>query len=100
MAIMKSKDGKNLVVDCDCGCDEGFRIRVKEDYDSFVFLSYLNGNFYRDQNEKFWRVFCKKCKKIWRIIRNKDYMYSEIIMNKNDFKEFQEYIKNINCEDL
>ena len=95
MAIMKSKDNNNLVVDCDCGCDEGIRIRVGRDDDSYLIVTYLNGNFYRDQNQSFWRVFCKKCKKIWRIIRSKDYIYSEIIMNKDDFKEFKDYINSI-----
>lgn len=95
MSVMKSKDGKNLIVDCDCGCDEGFRIRIYSEDDNYAIISYTNGNFYRDQNEKLGRVIGKKLKKIWRIIRNKDYCYSEILMTKEDFKEFQSYISSI-----
>ena len=96
MAVMISKDGSDLIVDCNCGCDEGFRIKVdKQDEENYFLVSYMNGNFYRDQNEKIWSVIRKKIKKIWRIIKNKDYCYSEICMSKNDFKEFQKYIANI-----
>ena len=96
MSVMKSKDGNNLVVDCSCGCDEGIRIRVdKSDDENYSILTYTNGNFYRDQNEKFFRTLGKKLKKIWRIIRNKDYYYSEICMTKADFQEFKEYLLSV-----
>ena len=95
MAVMKSKDGKDLIIDCDCGCDEGLRIRVKRDNDSYFFLSYTSGNFYKEQGYTVWRVLRLKLKKIWRIIRGKDYCYSEICMSKTDFQEFQAYISNI-----
>lgn len=93
MAFMKSADGKNAILDCECGCDEGFRIKiVKNDDDSYVFASFTNGNFYRDQNMSCFSVLARKLKKIWRIIRNKDYYYSDIQMSKKDFEEFKEFI--------
>ena len=96
MSVMRSEDGKNLIVDCSCGCNDGFRIKIDEyDKDLFALVTYTNGNFYKEQNESFWRVFCKKIKKIWRIIRNKDYCYSEVCMSKEDFKEFQAYVSSI-----
>ena len=64
MAVMKSKDGNNLIVDCSCGCDEGLRIRMdKFDDETYSILTYTNGNFYRDQNEKFFRTLGKKAQK-------------------------------------
>ena len=97
MAVMKSRDGRHLSVDCECGCNDGFRIQVNhEDKDGLYFLaSYTSGNFYKDQNATPWRTFTLKLKKIWRIIRNKDFYYSEICMTKEDFKEFQDYIQSI-----
>ena len=96
MSIMKSKDENNLIVDCSCGCDEGFRIRVdKDDDESYMIVSYVSGNFYKMQNMSLWKVFALKIKKIWRIIFNKDYIYSEICMTKSDFEEFKEYIDGI-----
>ena len=38
------------------------------------------------------RPFFEKLKKIWAIICNKDFYYSDIVMTKEDFKEFKEWI--------
>ena len=96
MAVLKNKNGTELLVDCCCGCDEGIRFRVdKEDYDYYCLMTYTSGNFYREQDETMWRVFCKKLEKIWAIIRNKDFYYSDIVMTKDDFEEFKEYINSI-----
>ena len=34
----------------------------------------------------------KKMKKIWAIIRNKDFYYSEIILNKKDWEAYKKWI--------
>ena len=96
MAVLKNKDGIELLVDCHCGCDDGIRFRIdRDDLDFYCAMSYTNGDFYRGQNETVWRVLCKKVKKIWAIIRNKDYYYSEIIMTKDEFEEFRKYINDV-----
>lgn len=96
MAVMKSKDGKNLIVDCNCGCDEGLRIRINEfDEDTYAILTYTSGNFYKNQKLSCWSIFKLKCKKIWRIIRGKDYCYSEILVSKEEFKELKEYLNEV-----
>lgn len=96
MSVMKSKDGKDLVVDCSCGCNEGVRIKVnKESDDMYLLVTYTNGNFYRDQNQSIFSVIGKKLKKIYSILANKDYCYSEICMTKEDFNEFREFLSEI-----
>ena len=96
MAVLKNKDGTELLVDCHCTCGEGMRIKIdKDDFDYYFMVSYVNGNFYRDQDDTLWRVFCKKLKKIWCIVKNKDYYYSDICMTKKEFCEFKDYINNI-----
>ena len=96
MAALKNKDGTELYIDCHCGCNEGIRFRVnKDDFDYYCFMSYTNGNFYKEQCEKMWCVLYKKLKKIGAIIRNKDYYYNELIMTKEEFNEFKEYINSI-----
>ena len=96
MAVMKSNDGRDLAVDCGCGCDEGLRIRINEyNEDSYAILTYTSGNFYSEQGHTVWGAIKTKLKKIWRILRNKDYCYSEIIMSKEEFKEFQDYVAKV-----
>ncbi len=34
-------------------------------------------------------------KKIWAIIRNRDFYYSEVIMRRSDFTDFKNYINDI-----
>lgn len=99
MSVMKSKDGKNLIVDCNCGCDEGLRIKIHPfDDERYSILTYTSGNFYKDQNMSCWRIFKLKCKKIWRILRGKDYCYSEILLTKEEFEELKEYINSVETE--
>lgn len=96
MAVLKNKNNTELLVDCSCGCDEGIRFRIdKEDFDYYCFMTYTNGRFYSEQNDKLWKVFCKKLKKIWAIIRNKDFYYAEVVMTKEQFDKFKEYINSI-----
>lgn len=97
MAVLKNKDGKELYVDCCCGCNDGIRFKVDKDDDFgyYGFMTYTSGNFYGEQGETMWRVMRKKFEKIWAIIRNKDYYYSEIVMTKDEFEEFKEYINSI-----
>lgn len=93
-------NGEELVVSCSCECDDGIRIKIDKDvmedidWEAYAFLTYQSGNFYREQGGVF-RCFAEKCKKIWKIIRNKDFYYSEICMTRSDFKKFKEYVNSI-----
>ena len=95
MSILKSDDGKELIVSCSCGCDNGIHINIKMDDDVYAWVTYMNGNWYRDQNKKILYILRDKLRKIWAIIRNKDFYYSEILMTRKDFEEFREYINEI-----
>lgn len=96
MAVFLSKDKKEMIVSCKCHCGTAAHITIdKEDPDMYCFLTYMNGNFYRDQDDKLLRVIERKLKKIWCIIRNKDFYYSDIIMKREEFEQFKEYINEI-----
>jgi hypothetical protein len=96
MAILKSKDGKELLVSCTCGCESGVKFKIdNEDEDFYCFMTYINSTFYTEQCEGMWRVFRKKLKKILAIIRNKDFHYTDTYLTKAEFKEFKEYINSI-----
>lgn len=96
MAVLKNKNGTEMYIDCKCGCDDGIRFKIhKDDFDDYCWWTYTNGNYFSEYGETTWRVFCKKMRKIWAIIRNKDYYYSDIIMTKEEFEEFKEYVNSI-----
>lgn len=95
MSIMMSKDKKELIVTCSCGCDDGVHIikSNSDEYDgSVAYLSYISGNFYKEQENILFGVFKNKLKKILAIIRNKDFYYSDVRMSKEDFQQFKDYI--------
>lgn len=95
MSVLLNKDKTELIVTCKCGQDAAhFRID-KDEYNYYCIATLLSGNWYRDQGDKILRVIGRKLKKIWAIIRNKDFYYSEIIMNKDEFEEFREYVNSI-----
>ena len=96
MAALKNKDGTELYIDCHCGCDEGIKLKIDHDYqDMFCFMTYTNGSFYSEQGNTVCGALRKKLEKIWAIIRNKDYYYSDIVMTKDEFDEFRDYINSI-----
>ncbi len=95
MAVMISDNKKELIVTCKCGCQDTFHIRIDdEDKDAYYYAiqTYMNGNWYRDQNDRVFRTIGRKLKKIWAIIRNKDYYYSDVLMRREDFMKYKEYI--------
>ena len=94
MAVFISND--ELIATCQCGCDDAIHIKVDVDdiNGDVCLLTYMNSNFYKEQYGAF-ATFIKKCKKVWAVIRNKDYHYSEIIMNRDDFVKFKMYLCNV-----
>ena len=92
---MISDDKKELIVNCKCGCEDTIYIKVDDkdkDSDYYAIQTYLNGNWYRDQNDRIFRCIVRKLKKIWAIIRNKDFYYSDVFMSRDDFQKYKEYI--------
>ena len=87
MATLKSNDNKQMVITCNCGCDEGIRVEINKDFGDYCYISYISGNFYKEQAS-----LLDKIKKIWKIIRNKDFYYSEICMSREDFEDYKRWI--------
>lgn len=82
-------ENNELIITCHCGCDDSVHISVEDFPDgSYAFMTYMNGNFYLEQKQP----FIEKIKKIWAIIRNKDYYYSDIVMTKEEFEQFKKWI--------
>lgn len=95
MTVMISEDKKDLIVTCKCGCQDAIHIKIDDEdknADYYAIQTYMNGNWYRDQDNRVFRTIERKLKKIWTIIRNKDYYYSKVLLSFEDFKRFKEYI--------
>ena len=97
MSVMISDDKKELIVTCGCGCDEAIHFQIApfdDDNDDYAFITYMNSNFYRDQGQSIINIIRMKLSKIWSIIRNKDYTYSDLLLSKKEFNKFKEYINS------
>ena len=62
------------------------------DSDIMFYLCYMKNNFDTEYDMNPWRAFKIKMKKIWFIIRGKDYCYSDTVMTKADFEEFKQFV--------
>ena len=87
MAVLKILDNSEMIISCKCGCDDGIRLKIEKDEEDYCFMTYVSENWYKEQ-----AGFIKKLKKIWAIIRNKDFYYSEIILNRKDWEEYKKWI--------
>ena len=76
----------------------GLKVIVdKEDMeDSGVLMAFFSSDYYHTQNMSIFNVIKTKLKKIWYIIRNKDYCYSEILLTGKEFDEFRNHLNKIN----
>ena len=96
MAVLVGNDNKDILIDCMCGCDSGIRFKIDiDDCDCYCWMTYTNGQFYTEQDKSVRMVVMDKLKKIWAIIRNKDYYYSEFYMSKKEFDMFRDYLNSI-----
>lgn len=92
MSLFIDSDESIVLITCKCGCQSALQIQIDpDDENAYSFLSYMNGNFYRDQYGAF-GVIKEKVRRIWAIVRNKDYYYSDIKMTKEDFNKFVDYL--------
>lgn len=89
MAVFHAIEDNEIIISCKCGCDEGLRVKIDVDTEDedYCYQTYLSGNWYAEQGS-----FMKKLRKIWAILRNKDFYYSEIVMSKNEWKAYKKWV--------
>ena len=88
MAVLKTEDGKELILTCRCGCDDGIHFKIDKDFEDYMYMTYTNGN------NGFFRTLGRKLQKIFAILFNQDYYYASAIFSKEDFEAFREYINS------
>lgn len=95
MSVFFTKDKQELIVTCNCGCEEAFHLKVNRDEedDFYSVLYFMKSNFDTEYAASPWRAFKIKMRKIRCILRNKDYYYSDVILTKEDFAELKRYLE-------
>lgn len=52
MAVLKSKNNRELIISCRCGCDEGVHITISNDGDDYyAYQCFTNGIFIKNNME-------------------------------------------------
>jgi hypothetical protein len=94
MSVLMTKDKKEIIVTCKCGCMDAFHVKIyeEEDMDYYGFLCFMKADFNTEYDKTPWRAFKVKMKKLWMILRGKDYCYSDTIMTKAEFEQFKAYV--------
>lgn len=96
MAVLTSTNKHEMIVTCNCGCEDSVHLSIEKWSDNdYAFMMFMNGSFQSEHNKTILCIFVEKVKKIWAIIRNKDYYYHDIRITNEDFEEFKEYINSI-----
>ena len=92
--FIKNENEKYCVLHCSCGCNSGVLLRAEKDEDFGSSLSLVSDVYYTIQQTA-WSKFTEKCKRIWAIIRNKEYCYFDICIDNEDLKEFKAFVAEI-----
>lgn len=87
--IMTNKEKDSLTLYCSCGVADGVLLRV--DSLGGLDIALVSDTFYTSQKSS-WDIFKEKCKRIWSIICNKEYIYFDICIEPEDLKEFKRFV--------
>lgn len=97
--IFQNEDDKVKVVinTCDCGCGSELHIqKFKDDCieDTEYFLSLHSSKWFEEQVGIFEKIGIR-LKRIWYILRGKDYLFMDICMSSSDFNKFIESLQTL-----
>lgn len=90
---------KDFVVTCNCGCQEGMEFRfvkenIKDNNYQEYYIEFCTSKWDTEQDHGLNR-FVYVLKKIWSIIRGKDFYYSEIILTPKQWQQFRKCINGV-----
>ena len=88
---MKSKNEKCCSLYCSCGCENGVILNTERDEDFGYFISLVSDNWYISKLTS-WIRFKEKCKRIWKILANKEHHYFSICLKNEDIEEFKKFV--------
>lgn len=77
---------------CKCGCGNGVVLKFDRE-DGELSLQLVSDNFYAYQGNVL--SIKEKLKRVWRIIVNKEHCYFDILMGKEDMRDFKEFVAKL-----
>ena len=90
--------GKCFLINCSCGCGDEIEIRVYPDKEyGDVSINIVASKWYAEQCGVFGQIK-KKLRKIWWVIRGKDYYHCDLILKKDQWTEFAKLVNEIRLE--
>ena len=85
MSLEKQESKKrDTYIGCSCGT-HGIKLTFFDDEDC-LYLSIFSDNFYNKQKDTFYIRWKKKIKFIWSIIRGKEYLLEEFVLEQEDIE--------------
>lgn len=95
MSVLLSEDKTEILLTCSCGCEDSIHIKLDPfdedpECDDVAIWTYMQNC--RDASQVSLK---EKCKKIWRIIRDKDYWYSDVCLKKTDIEILVKYFQDM-----
>lgn len=78
---------------CKCGCGNGVILKFDNEDDELS-VQLVSDNFYSIQNKGKMSIK-ERLKRIWYIVRGKEYCYFNILIDKNELHEFKEFITRL-----
>ncbi len=89
--FMENNNDKTYGIYCQCGCNNGVVLKAEDDIGFGCEMMLVSDTYYLMQ-KTVWTRFKEKCKRIWCILRNKEYCYFSIYMAKDDLQEFKKFV--------
>lgn len=85
--IYTSKDNTGVIISCNCGCGDGYSFQLSKEEDLYCFSSCITSKFLAESKSRRVR---QKLKMIWSIIRGKDYINHDVVLNRAELKQLAE----------
>lgn len=91
--FFKEKDGDDIFICCDCGCENGFKFRflklknLPERY-GYAIISSLGVNTLRGRR-------FPKLSIIWNILRGRNYDFTEIVVSREEIESLRDSLNEV-----
>ena len=90
----------NISVFCNCGCDNGFRIRFRFEGDDdleYVYMSTITSGFVAHQIWGLHRMI-RRIRAAWFMLRGKEYLLHDIVLTKEQWNDFVKTVNEVKLQ--